>query len=91
MIFRDLIPPDKFKVGMKCKASHSGVICDEFVTISKINHEHKYYAILADDDSSWSGYGTYISQHYINTSCDKFRYELMKALLCNNLLRIIPI
>jgi hypothetical protein len=76
---------------MKCKASHSEVIYDEFITISEINHEHKYYAIWADDDSSWSRYGTYLSQHYINTTCDKFRYEIMKALICNNLIRLIPL
>lgn len=91
MIFHDLIQPDKFKVGIKCKASHSEVIYDEFINISEINHEHDHYAILADDDSSWSRYGTYLSHQYINTTCDKFRYEIMKLLICNKLIRIIPV
>jgi hypothetical protein len=91
MIFHDLIPPDKFKVGMKCKASHSGIIYDEFITITEIDWDHSYYAIWTNDESSWSKYGTYLSQEYINTSCGKFRPEILKFLICNKLIRLIPV
>lgn len=91
MIFRDLIQPDKFKIGMTCRLVHHTVLDDEFITILEIIHDHKYYAIFADDDTSWSRYGTYLSHHYIKTSCEKFRCETMKSIICNKLYRIIPV